>query len=73
MFSGRCTKSSECSQNEQGFCNMQFGSSGYCLKCRDIAESCDNDFSVQSSSLEDCKKTCEGIHKSKKCHLTALS
>ena len=60
---GRCTKSSDCSQNEQGFCNMKFGTSGYCLKCRDIDENCDNDFSVQSSSLKDCKTACEGMNK----------
>ena len=72
MFLGRCRKSSDCSQNEQGFCNMKFGTSGYCLKCRDVDENCDNDFSVQSSSLNDCKTACEGMNKFNYFHMALL-
>ena len=60
MVLGRCTKSSDCSQNEKGFCNMKFGTSGYCLKCRNIDENCDNDLLIYSRSLKDCKMSCEG-------------
>ena len=60
---GRCTKSSDCRQNEQGFCNLAFVNFGYCLKCRDLSESCDYAPLVKLNSVEDCKKACEGISK----------
>ena len=60
---GRCTKSSDCHQNEQGFCNLAFVNFGYCLKCRDLSESCDYAPLVKLNSVEDCKKACEGISK----------
>ena len=61
MISGPCRKSAECRQKEQGFCNLAFGSTGYCLKCDDIIGNCDNDNRIRSNSLEDCKTACEGI------------
>ena len=63
MILGRCTKSSECRQNGQGFCNLAFANTGYCLKCRDLEENCDYDQVVVSNSVEDCKNACEGISK----------
>ena len=62
-FLGRCTKSSDCRQNEQGFCNLAYINFGYCLKCRDIEISCDYDQLVNLKSTEDCKKACEGMSK----------
>lgn len=61
MISGPCTKFAECRQKEQGFCNLAFGSTGYCLKCIDISGKCENDNRILLNSLEDCKAACEGI------------
>ena len=53
-----CYNASDCLGNETQFCNYDFGSWGYCIKCSRMASSCNHSEFVCEQGAISCNENC---------------